>query len=63
MATKSAKKADAVISTDDIEEGPVYPEGTHPARPASEVEHSADKFSYRDNPDKPDASSVAQIED
>jgi len=41
--------------------GPEYPEGTHPARPAGEVTHSADRVTYSDNPDKPDPSSVAQL--
>jgi hypothetical protein len=40
---------------------PRGPEGTHPARPASEVTHSASRIKYRDNPDKPDPSTVAQI--
>ncbi len=34
-----------------------------PARPVSEAEHSADKLSYRDNPDKPDPSTVAQLQE
>jgi hypothetical protein len=42
--------------------GPEYPEGTHPARPASETHHAASKFEYRDLPDseKPDPSTIAQ---
>lgn len=43
--------------------GPEYPEGTHPARSASEVTHSAEKIKYRENPDKPDSTSVAQLAD
>jgi hypothetical protein len=43
--------------------GDPYPEGTHPARPPSEVTHSADKIKYRDMDDKPDASSIAQLAD
>lgn len=43
--------------------GPDYPEGTHPARAPSEVEYSVDKIKYRENPDKPDASSIAQVAD
>jgi hypothetical protein len=42
--------------------GAAYPDGTHPARPASEVTHSATNINYRDNPEKPDRTSVAQIE-
>lgn len=57
MAT--SQKKDPTVTSDVT--GPAYPEGTHPARPASEVTHSADKIKYADNPDKPDSSSVAQI--
>lgn len=42
--------------------GDAYPEGTHPARAASEVTSSAENLKYKDNPAKPDASSVAQLE-
>ena len=42
--------------------GPAYPEGTHPARLASEVTTSAENIEYRDNPDKPDPTTVAQLE-
>jgi hypothetical protein len=41
--------------------GAEYPEGTHPARSPSEVTHSGDRIKYSDNPDKPDASSIAQV--
>lgn len=41
--------------------GPAYPEGTHPARPASETFHGQPR-DYRDNPDKPDPTSIAQVE-
>jgi hypothetical protein len=37
-------------------------DGTHPARAASEVTHAAAKKEYRDNPDKPDRTTVAQLE-
>lgn len=59
MADKTKK--DPTVTSDVT--GPDYPEGTHPARPASEVTYAADKLSYRENPDKPDASSVAQVAD
>lgn len=45
------------------DETPGYPEGTHPARPASDVTHSGDRIEYSDNPDKPDPTSVAQVAD
>lgn len=54
-------KKDPTVTTDTG--GDAYPEGTHPARPASEVTHSAARITYRDNPDKPDPSSVAQLAD
>lgn len=41
--------------------GVSYPEGTHAPHPIEETEHSPDRFVYKDNPDKPDPSSVAQI--
>lgn len=53
------KKADPTVTSEMT--GPAYPEGTHPARPASEVTHSAGNIKYRENPDKPDSSSIAQI--
>ena len=53
------KKSDPTITSETT--GPAYPEGTHPARPASEVTHSADKIKYEDNPDKPDPSTIAQV--
>lgn len=56
-------KGDPTISTASMAAGDPYPEGTHPARPVSEVTHSADKINYRENEDKPDASSIAQVAD
>lgn len=55
-------KKDPTISSRSVERSPGYPEGTHPARPASEVTHSAANKQYRDNPDKPDPTTVAQVE-
>jgi hypothetical protein len=43
--------------------GPEYPEGTHPARSPVDVTHSVEKIDYRENPDKPDKTSVAQLAD
>lgn len=40
--------------------GPEYPEGTHPAKAASEVTHAADKLKYKDASEKPDPTTVAQ---
>jgi hypothetical protein len=54
------KKSDPTIKS--TTGGPEYPEGTHPARPASEVTHSASNWEYKDNPDKPDATSIAQVQ-
>ena len=59
MAERKAK--DPTVTSEAT--GPAYPEGTHPARPASEVTHSADRIKYRDNPDKPDSTSIAQVAD
>jgi hypothetical protein len=36
--------------------------GAHPARPVSEADDAAVNKKYADNPDKPDPSTVAQIE-
>lgn len=60
MTDSKADKKDPTIKSDSIDTS--WPEGTHPALPASEVTHSADRFEYRDLPDdrKPDASTVAQ---
>jgi len=54
-----AAKKDPTITSDVT--GGAYPEGTHPARPASETEHGKPK-EYVDNPAKPDPTSIAQIE-
>jgi hypothetical protein len=56
-----AAKKDPTVSSDSVV-GSDYPEGTHPARPASEVTTSAVNLSYRDLSDeqKPDPSTVAQ---
>lgn len=56
-----AAKKDPTVKSD--VSGPEFPEGTHPARAVSEVTHNADRLKYRDNPDKPDESSVAQLVD
>jgi hypothetical protein len=58
MADK--KQADPTVKSDPSAE---FPEGTHPARPVSEVTHNAGRLKYRDNPDKPDESSIAQVVD
>lgn len=55
----ASKKDDPTVTSEQA--GSAFPEGTHPARPVSEVTHSADRIKYRDNPDKPDATSVAQV--
>jgi len=59
MADRGRKNPEVVTSNIG---GDSYPEGTHPARPASETHHSATKFEYRDLPDseKPDPSTIAQ---
>lgn len=54
------KKSDPTVTS--ATTGDAYPEGTHPARPASEVEHAADRRTYKDNPDKPDPTTIAQVE-
>jgi hypothetical protein len=42
--------------------GDAYPEGTHPAVSVSEGADSADEKKYAENPDKPDPTSIAQVE-
>jgi hypothetical protein len=53
-------KNDPTVASDST--APEFPEGTHPARPASEVTDSATNLAYRDLPDerKPDPSTIAQ---
>lgn len=58
MADK--KQDDPVIKSGTV--GPEYPEGTHPLRPLETVSDSASNLKYADNPDKPDPSTVAQIQ-
>lgn len=53
-------KKDPTIKSDPTAE---FPEGVHPARPASEVTHSSARLKYKDNPEKPDESSIAQVVD
>lgn len=62
MAAKSEKveKADPVLSTESVS-SETFPEGTHPARPPAETHHSVERYVYKDNPDKPDPSTVAQV--
>ncbi len=50
------KVNDPTISSSSVTTG--YPEGTHPPRPP---EASNPTITYKDNPDKPDPSTVAQI--
>lgn len=57
MASKP--KSDPTVTSDVGGDG--FPEGTHPARPPAETSYSPERFSYKDNPDKPDSTSVAQV--
>lgn len=59
MADNKAQTKDPTIRSDSVTEG--YPEGTHPARSASEVTHSATNLKYKEAPDKPDPTTVAQV--
>lgn len=61
MPTPKQPQADPTVTGKPT--GPEFPEGTHPARPASEVTHSAERITYREMEDKPDATSVAQVAD
>jgi hypothetical protein len=72
MAEKTTEKTtaareDPTITSATMSAGDPYPEGTHPARPVSEVSFGAPNLegTYRDMPDdeKPDASSIAQIQE
>ncbi len=53
----ASEKKDPTVSTKMAES----PEGTHPARLASETTHGKPS-EYKDNPDKPDPTSIAQVE-
>ncbi len=52
-------KQDPTIKTSG---GETYPEGTHPLHPLAEQDWAAVNVKHEDNPDKPDPSTVAQIE-
>ncbi len=41
---------------------PEYPEGSHPIAPLADQDWSAQNKEYRENPDKPDPTTVAQVE-
>lgn len=58
MAERS-KKDDPTVTSD--VSGAAYPEGTHPVRPPAETTHGRPR-EYKDNPDKPDATTIAQVE-
>lgn len=60
MATKKSQASDPVVSTESVSEE-TFPEGTHPARSPQDTHHSVTRLKYKDNPDKPDPSTVAQI--
>lgn len=55
----SKKKDDPTVTSEATAE---FPDGAHPARPLSEVTGSAENRKYADNPDKPDPTTVAQVE-
>jgi hypothetical protein len=38
------------------------PDGVHAPNPIEGSEHDPARFTYKDNPDKPDKSSVAQVQ-
>lgn len=57
MAT-AKKSEDPTISTESVS---TEDDGTHEARPISETHHAASRLKYKDNPDKPDPTTVAQI--
>lgn len=61
MAASKAKKDDPVVSTESVKDES-YPEGTHPPHPLEDLTYSVDRLVYKDNPDKPDPSSVAQVQ-
>jgi hypothetical protein len=54
----SKKKDDPTVKSSQA--GGSYPEGTHPAVPVSEGDHSADQLEYREMKGKPDPSTIAQ---
>lgn len=41
---------------------PEYPEGTHPPLPVEEADDAAVNQEFAENPDKPNDSSIAQVE-
>lgn len=60
MAGKKNQQDPTVSSP---EPGARYPEGTQPAVPVEKADDAAVNKQYRDNPDKPDPSTVAQVEE
>lgn len=58
---KMDETSDPTVTSASMTAGPDYPEGTHPARAASDVTHSATRIRYRDADDKPDETSIVQI--
>ena len=54
-----AKKNDPTVTSDATADAP---EGSHPARPVDEAADAASSKKYKDNPDKPDPTTVAQVE-
>lgn len=64
MAAKKDPTVSTTSTTASEMDNPDVP-GTHAARPIDEADHSATQLegSYRDNPDKPAESSIAQVQD
>jgi hypothetical protein len=64
MAKKNDPTVTSASTVASDQDNPDVP-GTHAARPIDEADHSAAQLegTYRDNPDKPEESSIAQVQD
>jgi hypothetical protein len=62
----SNRKSDPTVSssstTSNVEKGRSGTEQPHPAVPVSEGADAADNQEFKDNPDKPDPTTIAQVE-
>jgi hypothetical protein len=58
---KRREKADPTIKSD-VGGGYQEDRGNHPIRPLEDQTHSATNIEYADNPDKPDPTTIAQVE-
>jgi hypothetical protein len=59
---KRREKSDPTVTSKSVSEGYQEDRGSHPIRPLAEQTYAAENVEYADNEDKPDPTTVAQVE-